>query len=82
MVLYGELLQFAEEQGFAEWNDAIEILEAVSLQTDESYRHNEIWDFTDPPKPDDEYVYSDKCREIMLAFFKHHDVDTFVMVDG
>lgn len=80
LVCIGEILQFAEDHGIAEWNEAMDKLESVYQECYESYADLDIMAFTGPADPEDVDDHPDSCREIMRAFFKHLDVETFVLV--
>jgi hypothetical protein len=79
LVEWGELLQFAENMKFADWNDAMDILEDIAIDSEGGYLTYHASDFDGKDRG---YDYNAKCREIMLAFFVHHKVDTFVLVNS
>jgi hypothetical protein len=79
LVEWGELLQFAEDNQFADWNDAMDILDDVRIGSEGGYLHYHASDFDGKDRG---YEYNAQCIAIMSAFFAHHKVDTFVLVDS
>lgn len=81
LVKFTDILAFAESQGIASWNKAIDILDGIRPEYEvTSYDYDRDM-FAILEEDDEEYSFSQECRNLMLKFFDHNKVDEITVIN-